>query len=80
MSLLWVFAYLVSERLFELLLSRRHLLAQRARGGREFYPETFSRLVALHTDLRHGLTDAEVRSRLEQNGPNERATGKGTAA
>lgn len=49
MSLLWVFAYLVSERLFELQLSRRHLLAQRARGGREFYPETFSRLVALHT-------------------------------
>ena len=49
MSLLWVFVYLVSERLFELQLSRRHLLAQTARGGREFYPETFSRLVALHT-------------------------------
>lgn len=48
MSLLWVFAYLVSERLFELQLSRRHLLAQTARGGREFYPETFPRLVALH--------------------------------
>lgn len=49
MSLLWVFAYLVSERLFELWLSRRHLLALTARGGREFYPETFSRLLALHT-------------------------------
>lgn len=48
MSLLWVFLYLVGERLFELRLSRRHYLAQLARGGREFYPETFPRLVALH--------------------------------
>ena len=49
MSLLWVFAYLVCERLFELQLSRRHLLALVARGGREFSPETFPRLVALHS-------------------------------
>jgi methyltransferase len=49
MSLLWVFAYLFMERLFELLLSRRHCHALAARGGREFYPETFPRMVALHT-------------------------------
>lgn len=49
MSLLWLFLYLGSERLFELHLSRRHLLAQAVRGGREFYPETFPRLVALHS-------------------------------
>lgn len=49
MSLLWVFLYLGSERLFELHLSRRHLLALAARGGREFYPETFPRMAALHT-------------------------------
>lgn len=49
MSLLWIFAYLVCERLFELQLSRRHLLVLAARGGREFYPETFPRLVALHS-------------------------------
>lgn len=49
MSLLWIFAYLVGERLFELQLSRRHLLAQTARGGREFYPETFPGMAALHT-------------------------------
>lgn len=49
MSLLWVFAYLVSERLFELRLSRRHFLALAARGGREFSPETFPPMVALHT-------------------------------
>ena len=49
MSLLWVFLYLGSERLFELYLSRRHAQALTARGGREFYPETFPRLVALHS-------------------------------
>lgn len=49
MSLLPVFAYLVLERFFELHLSRRHCLALADRGGREFYPETFPRMVALHT-------------------------------
>ena len=49
MSLLWIFAYLVMERFFELYLSRRHYQALVARGGREFYPETFPRMVALHT-------------------------------
>lgn len=49
MSLLPVFAYLILERLFELHLSRSHCRAMAARGGREFYPETFPRMVALHT-------------------------------
>lgn len=49
MSLLWVFAYLLLERFFELSLSRRHFQALARRGGREFYPETFPRMVALHT-------------------------------
>ena len=47
--LLWLFAYLILERLFELFLSRKHCSALAARGGREFYPETFPRMVALHT-------------------------------
>ena len=37
-------------------------------------------VAALHTDLRRGLTDAEVRSRLERYGPNELTTGKPTPA
>ena len=49
MLLLWLFTYLVLERFFELYLSRRHCRALAARGGREFYPETFPRMVALHT-------------------------------
>ena len=49
MSLLWIFAYLVVERFFELYLSRRNCLILAAGGGREFYPETFSRMIALHT-------------------------------
>lgn len=49
MPLLWIFAYLVLERFFELHLSRRHCRALTSRGGREFYPETFPRMVALHT-------------------------------
>ena len=48
MSLLWVFAYLGLERLLELHVSREHRLALMARGGREFYPETFFRMAALH--------------------------------
>lgn len=48
MSLLWIFAYLVAERFFELYLSRRHCRVLADRGGREFYPETFPRMVALH--------------------------------
>jgi len=49
MSLLWVFAYLLLERVFELYLSRRHCRILAVRGGREYYPETFPRMVALHS-------------------------------
>ncbi len=48
MYLLWVFVYLLLERFFELFLSRRHCQAVALRGGREFYPETYPRMVALH--------------------------------
>lgn len=48
MSLLWIFAFLLPERLFELHLSRRNLQSLTARGGKEFYPESFPRMVALH--------------------------------
>lgn len=48
MSLLWVFVYLGLERLLELHISRKHRLALMAQGGKEFYPETFFRMVALH--------------------------------
>jgi methyltransferase len=47
-TLLWVFAYLGLERLLELYVSRRHRQALEALGGREYYPETFVRMVALH--------------------------------
>jgi methyltransferase len=49
MGLLWLFLYLALERFFELYLSGRHCRLMAARGGREFYPETFPRMVALHT-------------------------------
>jgi methyltransferase len=49
MSLLWIFAYLLLERLFELYLSRGHCRIMAAKGGREYYPETFPRMVALHS-------------------------------
>ena len=48
MPLRWIFAYLLMERLFELHLSSRHCRVLAAKGGREFYPETFPRMVALH--------------------------------
>lgn len=49
MTLLWLFLYLLVERLFELWLSLRNCRLLEARGGREFYPETFPRMVLLHT-------------------------------
>jgi methyltransferase len=48
-SALWIVLYLCAERLFELLLSRRNCRLLESRGGREFFPETFPRMVALHT-------------------------------
>ena len=49
MSLLWIFAYLVAERMLEMYLSGRHIRTLAVRGGREFYPETFPTVIALHT-------------------------------
>lgn len=49
MSLLWVFAFLVFERLFELHLSRRNARALAARNAREFHPDSFRPMVLLHT-------------------------------
>lgn len=49
MSLWWVFVFFFSERLFELWLAARNRRILLARGGREFFPETFKELVLLHT-------------------------------
>jgi len=49
MSLLWIFAYLVAERFFELGFSHRNLLRLQRYGGREFHRETFKYIAALHT-------------------------------
>jgi methyltransferase len=48
MSLWWVFSFYFTERLFELLQSRKNLRLLLARGGREFYPETYRVIVGLH--------------------------------
>ena len=47
-SFLWVFGVVALERLFELLLSRRHLKKLEAFGGREHRPESFRYVAALH--------------------------------
>jgi len=49
MSLWWVFAFYALERLCELRLAARNRRAILARGGREFFPETYRELVLLHT-------------------------------
>lgn len=49
MSLAWIFAVLVFQRLIELELCRRNRRVLIARGGKEFYPETYPLMVALHT-------------------------------
>lgn len=49
MSLLWIFAFLIAERLFELAFSRRNFLRLQARGGKEFHRNTFARIALLHT-------------------------------
>ncbi len=49
MSLLWIFAFLIAERFFELGFSRRNFKRLQARGGKEFHRETFRTIVALHT-------------------------------
>lgn len=55
MSLLWIFAFLISERLFELAVSRRNRLRLQARGGQEFHRESFKNMAMLHTLFLAGL-------------------------
>jgi len=47
-SLLWIFAFYGAERCFELWLSRRNRKALVARGGQEYYPESFASMAWLH--------------------------------
>jgi methyltransferase len=49
MSLWWVFGFYFLERLFELRLAARNRRTLLARGGREYFPETYRELVLLHT-------------------------------
>ncbi len=49
MSMLWIFAYLISERLFELAFSRRNFRRLQQHGANEFHAETFKTIFALHT-------------------------------
>ncbi len=49
MSLLWIFAYLITERLFELAFSRRNFRRLQQHGAKEFHAETFKAIFALHT-------------------------------
>jgi methyltransferase len=44
----WVVLFLGVQRLFELALSRRNLERLRRKGGREFFPESFPAVAALH--------------------------------
>lgn len=47
-SFAWLFAILILQRVLELLLCRRNRRALHARGGKEFNPETYPVVVALH--------------------------------
>ena len=49
MSFAWILAVLLLQRVGELALCRRNRGALIARGGKEFYPETYPAMVALHT-------------------------------
>jgi methyltransferase len=48
MSLLWVFSFLIVERLLELCIGERNKRSIMARGGREFFPETYKSMVIFH--------------------------------
>jgi methyltransferase len=50
-SVAWVVPVVVLQRALELLLCRRNRLALAARGGREFYPESYPVMVALHASF-----------------------------
>jgi methyltransferase len=47
-SFAWVLPVVVLQRAVELVLCRRNRIALIARGGREFHPETYPVMVALH--------------------------------
>ena len=49
MSFAWILAVLFLQRMGELALCRRNRRALIAQGGKEFYPETYPIMVALHT-------------------------------
>ena len=49
MSFAWILAVLFLQRMGELALCRRNRRGLIARGGKEFYPETYPIMVALHT-------------------------------
>jgi len=48
MSLWWIFGFYFAERIFELGLARRNRRTLIARGGREFFPESYRTVVWLH--------------------------------
>lgn len=48
MSLWWLLVFLVVERLFELWLAARNRKLLLARGGREFYPESYRSILRVH--------------------------------
>jgi len=48
-SFAWILAVLFLQRMAELALCRRNRRALIAQGGKEFYPETYPAMVALHT-------------------------------
>ncbi len=48
MSLWWLFAILAEQRLVELRLAARNRARLLARGGREFYPESYRNIFCLH--------------------------------
>ncbi|MFO7983451.1 MAG: hypothetical protein R6V08_08380, partial [Desulfuromonadales bacterium] len=48
MSAWWILIFLVIERLFELVLSRRNRRTMLDRGGREYFPENYRHIVVLH--------------------------------
>lgn len=47
-SFAWIFAAMILQRALELRLCRRNRRVMHARGGREFHPETYPVVVALH--------------------------------
>jgi methyltransferase len=47
-SLLWVFAFLLVERLLEVVVSEQHRRRLLARGGREYFPASFRHIALMH--------------------------------